>query len=72
MNYDDRITAKNEKNIKDSVYNLIEEVTESAECHAIGADMHDDVTAHCMLFLTAAAIQISETLIKILDAVDAK
>ena len=72
MNYDDRITAKNEKNIRDSVYSLIEEVTESAECHAISSDMHDDVTAHCMLFLAAAAIQISETLVKILDTLDGK
>lgn len=72
MNYDDRVAVRNDKNIRNSVYDLIEDVTQSAEYHTVDTGMHDDVTAHCMLFIAASLIQISETLVKIQDSIDGK
>ena len=72
MNYDDRLTEFNEKNIKQNVYNLIEEVTESSEDYEIDADLREDAVVLSMLYLAASLIQISEYIAKIVDSIDGK
>lgn len=72
MNYDDRLTEFNEENIKQNVYNLIEEVTDSSEDFEIDADQRENAVVLSMLYLAASLIQISEYIAKIVDSIDGK